>query len=135
MDCQLKTVLHCRPLQNFHRTEISESSSPGPRRAQFSGGALPLRQGLFCWPRVVTMSGIWILYGVRVSETGRRMMAPGQSAEGARHGEMIDRTDDKSVFTPRRSGFQKCGNKLRLVKLRASPGKARPTRFSPTSPA
>jgi len=28
MDCQLKTVLHCQPPQNFHRTEISGSSPP-----------------------------------------------------------------------------------------------------------
>jgi hypothetical protein len=40
MDCQLKTVLHCNPLQNFHRTEISGPSSPGLRQAQFLGGAL-----------------------------------------------------------------------------------------------
>src|SRR5262245_8446002 len=74
-------------------------------------------------------------HGERISETGRRMMAPSQSVEGVRHRELIDRTDDPSVFTPLRSGFPKCGSKLRPVKLRASPGKARPTRSSPASPA
>ena len=56
-----------------------------------------------------------------------------QSIEGVRHRGLIDRTDDRSVFIPRRSGSPMCGSKLGPVKLRASPGRARPTRSSPTS--
>jgi hypothetical protein len=37
-------------------------------------------------------------------------------------------------FTPRRSGSPTCGSKLRPVKLRASPGRARQVRSSPASP-
>jgi hypothetical protein len=54
-----------------------------------------LRQEFYYWPRVVITPGVWIPYCERISETGRRLIAPSPPVKGAEHKEMIDRTDDK----------------------------------------